>query len=67
MIARPILPSSHEILAFIFCNHAIRNTLFQEWEDGRIHLNPPVRTCAIMCVFVCCVYILPYSHREKER
>lgn len=88
MIARPILPSSHEIPAFIFCNHAIRNTLFPEWEDGRIHtlippcaharscagrsslgrvLMTPVRTCAIMCVFVCCVYILPYSHREKER
>lgn len=57
MIARPILPSSHEIPAFIFCNHAIRNTLFPEWEDGRIHTLIPrahmrdhVRIC-VLCVY----------------
>ena len=60
MIARPILPSSHEIPAFEYSFFKMG-----AWEDT--HLNPPVRTCAIMCVFVCCVYILPYSHREKER
>ena len=67
MIARPILSSSHEIPAFIFCNHAIRNTLFPEWEYGRIHTFIPPCAHARSCAYLCAVCISSHTPIERKK
>ena len=67
MIARPILPSSHEIPAFIFCNHAIRNTLFPEWEYGRIHTSIPPCAHARSCAYLCAVCISSHTPMKRKK
>ena len=67
MIARPILPSSHEIPAFIFCNHAINNTLFPEWEYGRIHTLIPPCAHARSCADLCAVCISSHTPIERKK
>ena len=70
MIARPILPSSHEIPAFRFSNHAVKNTLFPKWERGRKHtLIPPcahARSCAYLCV-VCISSHFPIEVKKDKK
>lgn len=67
MIARPILPSSHEISAFEFSNHAVKNTLFSKWEHGRIHTSIPPCAHARSCAYSCAVCISSHTPIERKK
>ena len=67
MIARPILPSSHEIPVFIFCNHVLKNTLFLKWERERIHTLIPPCAHARSCAYLCAVCISSHTPIERKK
>ena len=64
MIARPILPSSHEIPAFIFCNHAIKIHFPQ---NGRIHTLIPPCAHARSCAYLCAVCISSHTPIKRKK
>ena len=65
----PILPSSHENPAFIFCNILFFHDVFSKWEGGRIHTLIPTCAQARSCarIYAVCVSSHPPIMRKKDK